>query len=407
MADPASQLTSQALELASAGADLYDLLSVFVSATDRDVQRAWRKVGLKYHPDRVGDDSGAKETYERCRVARDVLLEPAARAAYDAAREAAVRRQAEREKMDGERRGMVEDLERREAAARGEAPRTAGAGFGAGGGTTVGKRTPEEEERLRKAFARGREREKERQRQKYEAGERERFREEEAKGKGFDELDKEEEELRKKLEAIQERKAAKDEARRARKSRGGLGGGESATPVASGTEDGGVGWDKTYGSGRRKERARLRQLEQEREREKEREIKAAKQEQKLQEFFVPPLPPAGFDPNKKYTIDEFNNTLSRLREAQEAKIAAGKAERIKVPLEDKAFEMPGGRTIRVPKYSFSYRAAVKTKHETSAGGNVEEVEQPTAQPSGVSLDDTINKLKQKQQAVDGWPGSEW
>ena len=343
MAEQTSRLTSLALELASLGADLYGLLGddLLATATEKEIQRAWRRVGLKYHPDRVGaDDASARERYERCRQARDILLDGAARRAYDGAREAEERRRAERERMDGERRAMVEDLERREREA-------ASGGAGARGASARSAATEEQEEKLRRAFERGREMERTRRRAVAEAEDRERARDAEAAKKTLDDLDREESALRARLEEVRarkdkaERKRDRDRDRKmaARKSR--------APPTGAVMETRDVPDDRA---------------EEERENYRRR--------RSLQ---PPPPPPPGYDPTKKYTLDQLGDTLQRLRNAQEEKIKSGRGTRaaVRIPLDEKTFDMPDGRTIRVPRYSFSHDKTARRRGERSRASDVE------------------------------------
>ena len=117
MSSDNSDLLRHASQYAEQGVDLYELLGIDALTTREDIHRAWRKRSLKHHPDKAGAnfDASTWELYER---ARDVLSDPNARAAYDAAARAKLLRRQEREVMDRERRQLVDDLEAREGAAR-------------------------------------------------------------------------------------------------------------------------------------------------------------------------------------------------------------------------------------------------------------------------------------------------
>lgn len=119
MESKAADLLQYAQDYASKDVDLYDLLGIDALTPKEDIHRAWRKRSLKHHPDKAGAafDAEKWQLFER---ARDVLLDAAARAAYDAGIKAALLRRQERDAMDRQRRRFVDDLEAREAAARKE-----------------------------------------------------------------------------------------------------------------------------------------------------------------------------------------------------------------------------------------------------------------------------------------------
>ena len=61
--------------------DYYSLLGVAANASVAELRRAWRKLALRWHPDRAG--SGATTTFQKLQAAYAVLGDPVARAAYD------------------------------------------------------------------------------------------------------------------------------------------------------------------------------------------------------------------------------------------------------------------------------------------------------------------------------------
>jgi DnaJ-class molecular chaperone len=71
--------------------DYYALLGIDVLAGDAELRRAWRRLALRWHPDRAG--VGATATFQRIQAAYTVLSDPAARAAYDRRRGVSVRRE--------------------------------------------------------------------------------------------------------------------------------------------------------------------------------------------------------------------------------------------------------------------------------------------------------------------------
>lgn len=63
--------------------DLYQVLGVDRKASKDDLQKAYRKLARKYHPDMNPDDQRAKERFKRVQEAYDVLSDADKRAAYD------------------------------------------------------------------------------------------------------------------------------------------------------------------------------------------------------------------------------------------------------------------------------------------------------------------------------------
>lgn len=63
--------------------DYYETLGLDRSATAEDIKKAYRKLALKYHPDRNPGDKTAEEKFKEVGEAYDVLSDPDKRAAYD------------------------------------------------------------------------------------------------------------------------------------------------------------------------------------------------------------------------------------------------------------------------------------------------------------------------------------
>jgi molecular chaperone DnaJ len=63
--------------------DYYDVLGVGRDADDDQVKRAYRKLALKYHPDRSPDDKQAEEKFKEATEAYEVLRDSSRRAQYD------------------------------------------------------------------------------------------------------------------------------------------------------------------------------------------------------------------------------------------------------------------------------------------------------------------------------------
>ncbi len=63
--------------------DYYKILGVEKSATADEIKRAYKKVAIKYHPDRNPGDKEAEEKFKQAAEAYDVLRDPDKRARYD------------------------------------------------------------------------------------------------------------------------------------------------------------------------------------------------------------------------------------------------------------------------------------------------------------------------------------
>jgi len=63
--------------------DYYEILGVDRSATDPEVKKAYRRIAMKFHPDRNPDDQDADHKFKEATEAYDVLMNKEKRAAYD------------------------------------------------------------------------------------------------------------------------------------------------------------------------------------------------------------------------------------------------------------------------------------------------------------------------------------
>ena len=63
--------------------DYYEVLSVSREATEEDIKRSYRKLAVKFHPDKNPGDAGAEEKFKELGEAYDVLMDANKRAAYD------------------------------------------------------------------------------------------------------------------------------------------------------------------------------------------------------------------------------------------------------------------------------------------------------------------------------------
>lgn len=63
--------------------DYYEVLDVDRNAGDRDIKKAFRRMAMKYHPDRNPDDNEAEEKFKEVNEAYEVLSDAQKKAAYD------------------------------------------------------------------------------------------------------------------------------------------------------------------------------------------------------------------------------------------------------------------------------------------------------------------------------------
>lgn len=104
--------------------DHYETLSVKRSASEDEINRAFRKLAKKHHPD-VSSDPDAEATFKRINAANDVLSDPVERAKYDRewkqqeaqkrSRRAAGTRQQQRRRSQAEQATQEQQRQRRQA----------------------------------------------------------------------------------------------------------------------------------------------------------------------------------------------------------------------------------------------------------------------------------------------------
>ena len=63
--------------------DYYEVLGVEKAATEAELKSAYRKLAMKYHPDRNPDDKAAEEKFKEAKEAYEILSDAGKRAQYD------------------------------------------------------------------------------------------------------------------------------------------------------------------------------------------------------------------------------------------------------------------------------------------------------------------------------------
>nr|VFK27372.1 MAG: molecular chaperone DnaJ [Candidatus Kentron sp. MB]VFK74284.1 MAG: molecular chaperone DnaJ [Candidatus Kentron sp. MB] len=63
--------------------DYYEVLDLARNASEGELKKAYRRLAMKYHPDRNPDDKEAEEKFKECKEAYEILSDPRKRSAYD------------------------------------------------------------------------------------------------------------------------------------------------------------------------------------------------------------------------------------------------------------------------------------------------------------------------------------
>ena len=63
--------------------DYYEILNVARNASEAEIRQAYRRLAMKFHPDRNPDDQVAEENFKEAKEAYEVLADSRKRVAYD------------------------------------------------------------------------------------------------------------------------------------------------------------------------------------------------------------------------------------------------------------------------------------------------------------------------------------
>lgn len=63
--------------------DCYEVLGVNRDATEKEVKKAYKRLAMKYHPDRTKGDAALEEKFKEVKEAYEILNDPQKKAAYD------------------------------------------------------------------------------------------------------------------------------------------------------------------------------------------------------------------------------------------------------------------------------------------------------------------------------------
>lgn len=69
--------------MAASKRDYYEILGVNRDASEEEIKKSYRKLAMKYHPDRNPDNPKAEEQFKEAKEAYETLSDDQKRAAYD------------------------------------------------------------------------------------------------------------------------------------------------------------------------------------------------------------------------------------------------------------------------------------------------------------------------------------